>query len=258
MGGLRITDLGYWSLAVLRAITDQGAYYLSRLHLTTAVADAATGTRLDLVTWLAAQPRRRQSIPIRLGATAKLPARLLVVPVPDDVADQRRAAIRAEARKAGRPPSPRRMALAAWTLLVTNAPRATLSIAEALVLARARWQIELLFKLWKTDGQLDAWRTANPDRVRCEIYAKLTALVIQHWMLLAGCWDRPDRSLVQAAQTVRAHAVALLLALRVRTRLAAVLATIRTCLATGCRVASRRAAPSLFQLLADPTCGGLA
>ena len=241
VGGLRIADLGYWSLDVFARIADQGAFFLSRLSLTTTVCDA-TGAPLDLAAWLGQQRRRKLSVPVQLGAAA-----------------QRRAAIHAAARTEGRhPPSPDKLALAGWTLLVTNAPPALLGIGDALVLARARWQIELLFKLWKTEGQLAAWRTANPHRVTCEVYAKLTALVIQHWALLAGCWDHPDRSLTQAAQTVRDHAVALLLALGVRTRLVAVLTTIRAGLAAGCRIASRRTKPSLFQLLANPSCGGLA
>ena len=37
-------------------------------------------------------------------------------------------------------------ALATWTLLVTNLPSACLTLHEALVLGRVRWQIELLFK----------------------------------------------------------------------------------------------------------------
>ncbi len=32
-----------------------------------------------------------------------------------------------------------------------------MSIAEAQILVRLRWQIELLFKLWKTYGQVDEW-----------------------------------------------------------------------------------------------------
>ena len=70
-----------------------------------------------------------------------------------------------------------------------------LCVEEALVLARARWQIELLFKLWKQHGQIDEWRTTNPFRVLCELYAKLIAMVIQHWILLVSCWNYPDKSL---------------------------------------------------------------
>jgi len=78
-----------------------------------------------------------------------------------------------------------------------------LSLAEALILLRLRWQIELLFKLWKSHGQLDLWRTEKPERILCEVYAKLIGLILQHWMLIIGCWHEPHRSLVKAGKAGR-------------------------------------------------------
>ena len=147
--------------------------------------------------------------------------------------------------------------MAGWTVYVTNVPAARLSLAEGFVLGRARWQIELVFKLWKSGGRLDESRSAAPWRVLCEVYAKLIALVVQHWLLLLGGWDRPDRSLVRAAQTVSAHAVCLLRALDRPARLREEVAAIVACLQAGCRVASRKTHPSAFQLWLDPSLGGL-
>jgi hypothetical protein len=256
-GALRITDLGFWSLDVLRRIADQGAYFLSRLHLQTAVF-AADGARLDLVAWLGRQTRRRLSVAVTLGAEARVAARLLAVRVPHRVAEARRAKILADAKREGETPSARKLALAAWTLLVSNAPPDVLAIREALVLARARWQIELLFKLWKNEGRIDEWRSGDPDRILCEVYAKLIAMVLQHWVLLVTCWAFLDRSLTQAAQTVRERAVCLAQALDHVRRLVGALARIGRCLAAGCRVGKRRCRPSLHQLLTDPSLGGLA
>jgi hypothetical protein len=256
-GAVRITDLGFWSLAVLGQIAADGAYFLSRLHLQTIVF-AADGERLELATWLRAQTRARLSVAVTLGCAARLPARLLAVRVPNRVATARRAAILADAKREGEVPNARKLALADWTLLVTNAPPALLAIREALVLARVRWQIELLFKLWKSHGQLAAWRSADPDRILCELYAKLTALIIQHWIVLVGCWLFADRSLTKAAQTVRDHAVSLLLALSSHRALTRVLTAIGANLAHGGRINPRRRKPNLFQLLSDPACGGLA
>src|SRR4029453_14731109 len=39
-GALRLADLGYWSLAALQALAQQGVFWLSRLQLQTAVYDA--------------------------------------------------------------------------------------------------------------------------------------------------------------------------------------------------------------------------
>jgi hypothetical protein len=255
-GALRLADLGFWSLEVFRAIAADGAFWLSRLNLQVAVC-AADGTRLEPGTWL---PRQgdRVDIPVVLGAAARLPGRLLGVRVPQAVAAERRRKVRAAAKREGQTPPAAKLALADWTLLATNVPTGMLSVPEALVVARARWQIELLFKLWKSHGQLDESRGADPWRVLCEVYAKLIAMVVQHWILLVGCWVFADRSLTEAAKTVRTEATCLVGAIRSLGRLVETLAAIRRCLAAGCQIDRRKAKPSTFQLLTDPTLGGLA
>ncbi len=148
-----------------------------------------------------------------------------------------------------RQPSKQQLSLCEWTLLITNIPIPLAEVEEVLVLARARWQIEVLFKLWKQQGQIDEWRSNNPWRILCEVYAKLVAMVIQHWMLLVGCWSYPDRSLVKGAQTVRSYAIMLATALAGLIQLQVVVAYIARCLASGCRINRRKRQPSTYQLL---------
>jgi hypothetical protein len=257
VGALRLADLGFFDLEALVQIGAQGGYWLSRLHFGTAVYDTE-GRRWDVLALLAAPGAGAQiDLPIALGAQQRLPARLLAVRVLQEVADQRRRRLRATARDRGRTPSTARLAWCDWTLLVTNVPPDMLSGREALVLVRARWQLELLFKLWKSHGHIDASRSGKPWRVLCEVYAKLLAMVVQHWLLLTGCWTYPDRSLVKAAQTVRLHALHLASALRCPTALGAVIILIHRCLAAGCRLNRRKKKPNTYQLLLDPSLAGL-
>ena len=248
-GALRLADLGFWSLADLEEIAAAGGYWLSRLHAQVAVF-TADGTRWEVGALLARQEAADVDLPVTLGVSHRLPARLLARRVPPAVAEERRRRLHADAKRRGQAVSQTRLALADWLLFVSNVPDSLLSQAEALVLARARWQIELLFKLWKSGGgQLAASRSADPWRVLCEVYATLIALVIQHWTLLLGCWAFPQRSLVKAAQVVRQHALALALALPSRRRMREALRTLCTCLAAGCRLNPRRAKPNTYQLL---------
>lgn len=245
-GALRIADLGYFSLTVLQDLDADGVYWLSRYQVQTAVFDAG-GRR-----WTVPDLLRRQGATadrsITLGAAHRLPARLLAARVPPAVAATRRRQLREEAKREGKTPSAAKLALCDWTVLVTNVPPELLSVEEALVLARARWQIELLFKLWKSHGQVDVSRSAKPWRILCEVYAKLLAMVVQHWLVLVSCWRFPDRSLVKAAQTIRKYAPMLAAGFAGPALLQAALATIQRCLASGCRVAKRRAKPATHQL----------
>lgn len=81
--------------------------------------------------------------------------------VPNGVAERRRAALRADATRRHRAVSSKALKLAAWTLFLTDVPTSQFALPEALVLLRARWHSELLFKLWKQEGHLDEWRTSH-------------------------------------------------------------------------------------------------
>lgn len=256
-GALRLADLGYFKLDVLRDVAAQGAYWLSRLEAGTVVFDQY-GTRWSLVPLLRAHPSASLDLPIQVGGTARLPARLLAVRVPQAVADERRRKLRATAQRKQKAPSADSLALADWTVLITNAPGALLTLEEALVLGRARWQIELLFKLWKSHGRIDVSRSHQPWRILCEVYAKLLAMVVQHWLLLIGCWRYPNRSLRKAAHTVQQHALHLASSIGCGLRLTDAITTIQRCLAAGCRINKRKTTPHTYQLLLAITHDGLA
>jgi hypothetical protein len=234
---------------VLAELAQAEGYFLSRHHRQTRVE--LDGTWLDLPAWLAAQPEAELDLAVTLGKEAQLPARLLAIRVPQGVADERRRRQRVEAQREGTALPP--PALADWTLLVTNAPPELLSLPEARVLARLRWQIELLFKLWKAHGQLATSRSARPERILCELYAKLLAVVLQHWVLLVACWAIADRSLVRVARALRDAVLLIALTLADPVALAAALGRLLpACTANG-RIDKRRKRPSACQLLADPT-----
>lgn len=252
-GSLKLHDLGYVSLERLAALQAAGIHTLCRLKSQTTVTTAA-GRRWPLAALLGAQPEDEVDLGVQLGAAQQVPGRLLAVRVPAAVAAERRRKLVAEAQREGRVPSKERLMLCAWTVYFTTVPAEQLTLAEALVLARQRWQVELLFKLWKSQGQVDASRGSKPLRVACEVVAKLLALVIQHWLLVTTCWQYPDRSLVQASATVRRLATSLAVSLADRAALTAVVERLAMALAAGCRVGSRcdrRPAYQLLQAVAD-------
>jgi hypothetical protein len=244
---LRIADLGFFSLACLGAIAAAGAFFLSRLFRQTKVFDAA-GASLPLLPFLQhAGPQVDRDVLI--GAKDRLAVRLLAQRVPPPVAAQRRAKIREDARRRHQKVSAECLALADWTLLVTHVPRVLLSLTEALVLLRIRWQIELLFKLWKSVGLIDEWRTGNSQRILCEIYAKLIGVIIQNWLLLTDFWALPDKSWTKAAQVVRAGVALLESAVVGVLTWEAAITQLQRGLQAGCRMNSRRVKPNAYQLL---------
>jgi hypothetical protein len=249
-GALHLADLGYFNLERLAQDNQRGVHWITRLKAGTAVYTTA-GQRLDLARWLKAQGQGQLDWPVLVGTQQRLACRLLAVRVPQEVAEQRRRRLREYARKKQVPLKAETLALAEWTLVITNVPEDRLSLREALILLRVRWQVELLFKLWKSHAQVDEWRSHNPWRILCEVYAKLIGAVILHWVCLTSFWERPNRSLFKAARAVQKYAVALALALPNRETLISVLTNLRACLMATCQVNRRKKHPSTYQLLLD-------
>jgi hypothetical protein len=249
-GALHLADLGYWKLAGLADLSAQGCYWLTRLQVQTKIIDAG-GCSWSQADFLQAQACDQLDMSVHLGVKQRLPARLLAVKVPPSVAAERRRRIKEQARSRGQKISRDRLQLADWTLLVTNTPPTLLSLDESLLFARLRWQIELLFKLWKSEGQIATWRTEKPWRILCELYAKLMGMMIQHWCFLLGNWSIPDRSWLKASKTVRQHAISLAVALPCLKQLRRSIRVLTDCLASGCRINRSRKTPRHHQLLLE-------
>jgi hypothetical protein len=260
-GSLWMGDLGLVTLARLEGLAAAGGYWLTRIKAQTHI-ETADGHVWEQACLLAHQETDRVELAVWLGKRARIPARLLAIRVPDAVAEQRRERLRAAAaRKRPRHPEPvsaERVALAAWNIYVTNVPAAMLTLAEAFVLVRARWQIELLFKLWKSHAHIDTSRSQQPQRIHCEVLAKLIGVVMQHWVVLTGAWQDPARSLVKLAQVVRSHVLGIATSLGTPAQLLRVLTTLQRCLRSGTQINRRKQQPNTYQLLLDPSLGGLA
>lgn len=247
---LVLTDLGYFSLDRLAAHQVAGQYWLTRPKATTVVQPEG-GPPRSLPALLAQATGAHLDVPIRLGAHHRLPARLVAARVPAAVAAARRRALHAVARKKGQPVSQARLAVADWTAYVTNVPPSRLTVTEVLVLGRVRWQVELVFRRWKSLGQVDAWRSAKPWRILCEVYAKLIGQVIAHWLTLTGAWAQPNRSLWKALHAIQTHAADLARTFDDPTAFAAALQALARVLHTTCRLNTRRSHPNACQLLAS-------
>lgn len=252
-GSLSLYDLGYFDLARLKRWAAAGAHWITRWQQGTAAFDV-DGRPLELPGALARHAGGRPvDRPVVVGLEQRLACRLVAWRVPQEAAARRRQKAYAKARKHGREPSAVHLAWCDWTALLTDCPAERLSVEEVAVLSRSRWQIELLFKLWKSDNRLASGpATASPSRRLAELWAKLIAVVVQHGLLLATAWPEGRRSLRKAARLIRDRAGVLIEALEDPGRLGAELARLGELVTLVARVTPRRTHPSWFQLVLDP------
>jgi len=245
-GALRLADTAYFKVATFEHFNTQGIYYLSRVPARVGIWQ--NEQVVPLATWLGQQPVEQLDLTVQLTAQ-QFPCRLLAVRVPEQVAQERRERVLADAKSKGRKVKPETLALCEWTVIATNLDPQHLTLAAALLLLRLRWQIELLFKLWKQSHLFSRWRTARPDQILCELFAKLLTVVIQHWLLLLGCWGIPERSLFKAGCVLQKHAFHLATVFLSPSLLFSTLTPILTSLQR-CKIQKRKTRPATFQLLA--------
>jgi len=181
-GSLTIVDLGYFAVDAFGEIAGKDAYFLSRYLFGTKLF-TPDGEVINLLDTLQSITTNSVDMSVLLGAKQHLPCRLVAVRCPQEIADQRRQKAIENAKRKGRTPSKKYLALLDWTIFITNVPSDMLSVKQVLLLYRVRWQIELVFKLWKSYCGLGRIAGMRRERVLTELYAKMIGIVLTHFII---------------------------------------------------------------------------
>lgn len=181
-GGLYIRDLGYYKLSDYESITEKQAYFLSR-----GKADAAytikTKTGFERINFLDLLPKDKDQIEhanIYVGVRKeKLQCRLIIETVPQEVVAKRLKKL--ERLKSKNPKwkiSEMRKRMCSYNIYITNAPKEKLDAKMARIAYKLRWQIELMFKIWKSVFDIDKVKKMSIFRFECYLYSKLIAIFL--------------------------------------------------------------------------------
>lgn len=153
---LVIRDLGYWSVDSLWKVTRRGAYFLSRLRWGVTLY-TPSGGELSLSTLFNGRGHDRW---VRLSKAHPLAVRLLILPVPCEVAERRiRKAKQNRDRRLNHSEAYYRSL--AYDIFVTNVGAQLCTGRELQGLYRLRWQIEVLFRALKS-GALNLQELLRP------------------------------------------------------------------------------------------------
>ena len=254
-GALRLADLGYFDFAVLTRLGAAGVFWISRLPPN---AVAATGDGRPSEVWhlLRRWSGDRLDRPVTAGNETRIGCRLLASRCPPAVPARRRERLIERQRKKGRAISERLRVLCEWAVFVTNLPADRFTPEEVWVLYRLRWQVELLFKVWRSHGGFGRSHGRLGGRVLCEVYATLLAMAVRHWRLLLSGGPLTRMNPVRAAREVRRFALLVADALPCGRRLRRVLRVLGEALAHLRPRHRRRKRPSALELLSEPQAPG--
>jgi hypothetical protein len=199
-GALLLFDLGYFKMKALAQIAEAEAYFLTRHQHQATLFEAVAGRLcpVELTAWLRTEAQPLVERPLYLGAQERVAIRLIAARVPDPVVNERRRKARRAARKRGYPPSQAHLTLLAWNLFITKLPGAIWTPATVCKAYFLRWQVELVFKSWKSDLHLATLPTKTKTPTLCYLYGRLLLIVLAYALcpaLRTVLWTRQRREL---------------------------------------------------------------
>jgi hypothetical protein len=199
-GVLFLFDLGYFKVKAFARIAEAGAYFLSRLtHQTTILAARAGQVQpMALAPFLTTVEGNSTEHAIFLGAKERVACRLIAYRVPEPIVNERRRIANKKAKKKGYTPSQAHLALLAWNLFITNVSRTLWPTETIRKIYPIRWQIELIFKSWKSYLHLAAIKTKKEDSTLCYLYGRMLLILLNYALcphMRATLWVQKKREL---------------------------------------------------------------
>jgi hypothetical protein len=188
-GDLAIRDLGYFKLKGLARIDkEKKGYYLSRLISGVDVYLKEGEEKALLLTRYLNKTYRNEAVidlKVYVGKEERLPCRLIAYRLPKHVVTERRRKVYKAFKKKGKTPSQAYVQWLAFSFFITNVPADIWSAAVIGTVYRVRWQIELIFKGWKSLLKIQVLKGTRWERILCLIYGRLICAVIIHML---GSW----------------------------------------------------------------------
>jgi hypothetical protein len=178
---LLVADLGYFVPASFKYIDECGAYFISRYKSDTNLYDIETHQKLDLLGLLKNCSFLTREV--YLGKETQIKVRLICHKITAQQAEYRKRKAKNLAKSRGYQSSKKNQELLNWSIFITNVPAERINALQISTVYRTRWQIELLFKLYKSHVYLrELSATIKSNKLLCEFYAKLCILILFHAM----------------------------------------------------------------------------
>jgi hypothetical protein len=178
---LLLRDLGYWNLNVYQKIANQDAFYISRLKNQISIFELKEGkfkplTHKQIIKELNSSGKKYLDKTVYIGAKSKVKVRLLANLLDQKGIDRRIKRIKNRKSKL----SDKDTISCQLNLFVTNIEDAV-PADQIYNLYKLRWQVELVFKAWKSILKVHKFGKMKSNRLKCYLYAKMV------WIMIS--WD---------------------------------------------------------------------
>lgn len=192
---LFIRDLGYFDLQDLQTIHDNGAYYISRLKVNTHIylknehpdyfksGKVRKNTLYHLVDMEelmnSLEPDETIELPeAYIGINQKLPTRVIIHLLTEEQYKKRQQDQAKREKKKGITYIEKSKRLTAINVYITDLPECKVPKEHVHDLYSLRWQVEILFKTWKSFFQIDQCKGIKKERLECHLYGQLISIFL--------------------------------------------------------------------------------
>lgn len=176
---LIIRDLGYSKIESFKEIEDRGAYYISRLNPNIHIYEQSKRGLIPLryktiVQRLKKATGKYLDMTIYLGRQSKHPVRLIANLLSAEAVNRR---LKKKIYQKNQNHE-RYKFLSQMNLFITNVPKKILTANQVYNLYKVRWQIELVFKTWKSILKINKVRKMKSNRFKCYLLSKLLWILV--------------------------------------------------------------------------------
>lgn len=189
VGDLVIRDLGYMNLEVLRNLISRSVTFICRVKPSTKIYELQQG-KLNEVNFVELKQymQKHQMVSVEkdvyLSRQDPVHVRLIINLLPDDAVNSRIRKANKNNKKKGLGPCTREYrARAMFNLHITNSTPAEVPMEKVYLFYKLRWQIELIFKIWKSLCALDKVKKVKRYRLECYLYSRLIFIVLA-WQII--------------------------------------------------------------------------
>jgi hypothetical protein len=188
-GDLVIRDLGYSILTCFMAIQKAGAYFLSRLNVKLVVYEMKDNRLVELDFGKLHRGMKDRGIQrldkrVFIGKNEKFSVRLIVERMPDEVVEKRLRKINARNKKEGYQTSVSYKDRSNFNLFITNIEEAVIEPEVVAKIYKMLWQVELVFKAWKSIFGIDNVNPMKYERLICLLNVRLLLILINWSMFM--------------------------------------------------------------------------
>ncbi|WEA03982.1 IS4 family transposase [Mucilaginibacter sp. SJ] len=170
-GVLYMRDLGYSHIAYMSNIIEKKAFFVNKLSPKTSIHILRNEVYQELdLTALQKSGKAFDGL-VYIGKD-ELPVRMIIEPVSDEIKNNRISHTDKYNKKKGHQTTALFKLRAGFNFIVTNLD-STYSAELIRKLYHLRWQIELVFKGWKSSLKIHQMPKGNTHRITCALYSKL-------------------------------------------------------------------------------------